>query len=140
MHFFGCQLTIEQSQSGTHDLLYGLYDRRQNLVRHDLVRIMRQAALQGPTPGDPKFRIDMDDIDSSGNRTQEIFVVCSRTTVQREKDPNRLLDLRNSLNVQLLFSLSLDHAFQHAMHIADRRSEYVDRRVIDELSSFLRRG
>jgi hypothetical protein len=69
MHFFGCQLSIEQFQAGTHDLLHGLYDRRQNLMWHNFVRLTGQTAFQGPAPGDPQFGADVDDVDSSSNRT-----------------------------------------------------------------------
>jgi len=36
---FGRQLSVEQFQAGTHDLLYGIYDRRQNLIWHNFVRL-----------------------------------------------------------------------------------------------------
>ena len=126
MHFFGCQLTIEQFQAGTHDLLHGLYDRLQNLIRYDFVRLAGQPAFQGPAPADPQFGTVVDDFDSSSNGTSEIFIICSRPAVQGEKDSNCLLDLGNSVDVQVLFVLPFDHAFHHAMHVPDRRSKDVD--------------
>ncbi len=57
-----------------------------------------------------------------------------------EKDSNRFLDLGNSLRIQALLSFSLNHAFQHSVHIADRWSKNIDCSGVHELSSFLRCG
>jgi hypothetical protein len=140
MHFIGFQLTIEQFQAGTHDLLYGLYDRRQNLIGHDLVRLTGQTVFQRTAPGDPQFGIDVDDVDSGGYRTQEIFVIHSRPAVEGEKDSNCFLDLGNPLDVQVLLGFPFDHAFHHAMHVANRRGKVIDCSGVDELSSLLRCG
>jgi hypothetical protein len=77
MYLFGRRLTVEEFQPRTHDLLYGIYDGRQNLVGHNIVRLTAQALLQGLAPRDSQFRIDVDDVDASGNRTYEIFILCS---------------------------------------------------------------
>jgi hypothetical protein len=69
MHFVGCQFSSEQFQAKSYDLLYGLYDRRRNLIEHDFVPLTGQNAFQGAAPGDPQFRVDVDDVDPSSNRT-----------------------------------------------------------------------
>jgi hypothetical protein len=58
MHFVGGRLSIEEFQPGTHDLLYGIYDRRKNLVGHNYVRLTGQTAFQRRAPRDPQFGIE----------------------------------------------------------------------------------
>jgi hypothetical protein len=100
-------LSTEQFEAGSHDLLHRIYDRRQNLIWHDFVRLSGQAVSQGASPGDPQFGIDVDDVDPSSNRAPEVFIVGTRASVQGEKDSSCLLDLGNSLDIQVLFSFPL---------------------------------
>jgi hypothetical protein len=78
MYFVGRHLSSEQFQTGTNDLLYGIYDWRQNLIRHNFIWLTDQAAFQGPAPSDPQFGIDVDDVDSSSNCMYEILIIRSR--------------------------------------------------------------
>jgi hypothetical protein len=48
-----------------------------------------------------------------------------------------LIDCTNSLDIQPLAFFTIYHAFQHAVHIADGRSEDVDAGSGDELPGFL---
>ena len=137
MHSLRRSLNVEQFQARTYDLLHGLHDRRQNLVGHDLVRLTGQTGLQGSAPGDSQLGTNEDDVDSSSNRPQEIFVIRSRPAVQGEEDPRCLLDLGNSLEIQMLFGFPFDHAFQHSVHLANCRTD-VDSNRLYELASFLR--
>src|SRR5580698_9219668 len=137
MYCFGRQSSVEQVQAATHDLLYGIYDGRKDLIRYNFIRLTGQTVFQGSAPGDPQFSIDVDDVDSSCNRTYEILILCPRPAVKGEKDSSSPLNLGNSLDIQVLFGFPLDHAFQHAMHVAYRRSKDVDSSGVDKLSRFL---
>jgi hypothetical protein len=60
--------------------------------------------------------------------------------VQGYRYLHRALDLSDSFDIQALPRLPLHHALQHSMHVADRGSEDVYPRRLDELFRLLRRG
>src|SRR5215813_13365710 len=87
---------LEQPQACSDSLLYRIDDRTKNLVRDDFVGVSSQTLVQGLSPRHAQFSINVDDVDSRGNRLAEVFVIRSGSAVQREKDSGGLLDLGNS--------------------------------------------
>jgi hypothetical protein len=69
------RLAIEQHQPRDNYLLYGIYDERQNLVRHDLVWFFRQPLFQTASPCDAQFRIDVDNVDSCCDGFAKVIIV-----------------------------------------------------------------
>ena len=81
MYFVRLQLSVEQFQPGTYDLLYRVYDGRKDLIRHNFAWLSGKAALQGLAPCDPQFCIDVDDVDSSRDRFAKVFIFRPRAAV-----------------------------------------------------------
>lgn len=119
-------------------MFHSLYDGRQNLVRHNFVRITRQAVFERLPPRHSQFGIDVDDVNSGGDCLAKVVVTGTRTAVQGEKDSRCFLDSGDPFNIQVLLGFALHHAFNHAVRVANRRSEDINAGRVDELSRFLR--
>ena len=76
--------------------------------------------------GNPQFGVDVNDVDSRGNRILKIAVLCAGAAVQGEKATGSLLDLADALHVQPFLRLPLQHCLQHAMPVAYRGRQDVD--------------
>jgi len=81
----------------------------------------------------------MDDIHAGIDGSYEIGIVRSRPAMKRKQRSSRSLDGRNPFDVQVLFGLSLSHAPQHAMHVADGRRQDVYAGCLDKGLGLLRR-
>src|SRR5713101_2472728 len=75
---------------------------RQDLIRGNFIGLFDQAVLQATSPRNPQFGVDVDDINPGGNRLPQVFIVGSRSTVQCERHLSRILDLGDSLDIQVL--------------------------------------
>src|SRR5262252_5298461 len=93
-----------------------------------------------PASGEPQFSVDVHNVDSGRDCFGEIFVGCSGTAMQCQKDTARSLDATDSLNIQSLASFPAHHALQHAVHIAHCRGQHIDSRKLNELSRFIGRS
>jgi hypothetical protein len=98
---------------------------RQDLVGHNFARLPVQAVFERPSPHNPEFGIDVNDVDPSNDGVAEVVIIGSRPAVQCEKYPAAFL-IASILSIQPLSLLPLHHTPQHAVHIADGRSEDVD--------------
>jgi hypothetical protein len=76
------------------------------LLWHDFVRMLSRASFQATSPRNAKFRIDVYDVDSRRDCLAQVFIIGSRTTVEGQEDLSRSLDLRYSLDIQVLFRFS----------------------------------
>jgi len=101
--------------------------------------VLCQGFLQATAPCNAQFSVDMYNSDPSGDCLPQIFIVGSRSAVERKWEARRPLDLNDSRDVQALPRFSLHHALQHTVHVAHGRSQDVDSGGLNVLSCFYRR-
>src|ERR1700722_1251948 len=132
--------SVKKREARAGDRLDRPHRKRQSLIRNDLVGFFAEAFLQAPPPRNPQFGVDMDDVDSGANRLAQVFIIGSRSAVEGQRCLNSALDLSDSLDLQSLSCLTLHHALQHPVHVADRRSEDVYPCRLHEFFRLRRRG
>ena len=137
---WGLASSVKKRQARAGNLLDRLNRKRQYLVRDDLIGFLAEAFLQSSPPRNPEFRIDVNDVDSGADRLAQIFIVGSRSAVQGKRYLHRTLDLGDSLDVQSFPRLTLHHALQHSVHVADCGSKDVYPRRFDKLFRLRRRS
>lgn len=85
-----------------------------------------QPILQATSPGNTQPCVDVDNIDPRSNRHPQVFVRGSGPAVESQWNARRLLDLPDSLDVEVLSLFTGDHVPAHAMRVSDRGSQDID--------------
>src|SRR6202789_2087179 len=132
--------SVKKREARAGDRLDRLNRKRQDLIGDDLIGFFAEALLQAAPPRNPQFGVDMDDVNSGANRLAQVFIIGSRSAVEGQGYLHSALDLGDSPDIESLSRLPLHHALQHPVHVADRGSEDVYPRRLDELFRLLRRG
>src|SRR5262249_36579477 len=97
-----------------------------------------QYVLKAAAPAETQFGIDVNDCHTRFDRLLRIFVAGSGTTVERHEDTSRRFNLGNSLDIQTLLGLTVNHTLQQPMHISDSRRKHINPGRVDELLYFFR--
>ena len=77
-----------------------------DLVRHDFAAVRGETSFLSAPPGDPKFRVDVDDVDASRDGTDEILFLAT-ASVQGQEATRRGPDFGDPGQVEVLAARSL---------------------------------
>ena len=97
------------------------------------------SCVPAPSSGDPKFGVDVHNVDSGSDRFAKVIIIGSGAAVQREDCSRRMLDFFDSWYVEMFFRPSIYHALQHSVHIADCGRQDIYTGSLDKLFRFNRR-
>jgi len=88
-------------------------------------------------PGDPKFGADVDDVDAGIDRPAEVLIIGTGAAMERQKDPGGFLNGGDSIDMQVFLRVAINHALEHAVHIANCGGKDIYPGTFDELFCLL---
>lgn len=100
---------MKESQPPCNNRLNSIHGCRQDFVGGNLVWVCIQPRFNAMAPGEPQFRVDVNNRDPSLNCRNEILVSSPGAAVQCKECAGLLFNLPDALDIESLVSFASHH-------------------------------